>query len=66
MEDEEKAREQLIDELAELRERFDRLNRAEAERKQMKQSLRESEERFRSTFEQAAVGIVHTVPRESK
>ncbi len=32
------------------------------ERKKAEQKLRESEERFRSTFEQAAVGIAHVAP----
>ncbi len=32
------------------------------ERKQAEEILQESEERFRSTFEQAAVGIVHVTP----
>jgi len=32
------------------------------ERKQAEQELKESEERFRSTFEQAAVGIAHVAP----
>jgi PAS domain S-box-containing protein len=33
--------------------------RAEAQRRQAEDELRESEERFRATFEQAAVGIAH-------
>ena len=33
-----------------------------AERKRSEEALRESEERFRSTFEQAAVGIAHVAP----
>ncbi|MGL5807712.1 MAG: PAS domain S-box protein, partial [Xenococcaceae cyanobacterium] len=33
--------------------------RGEAERKQAQQELKDSEERFRATFEQAAVGIAH-------
>jgi hypothetical protein len=32
------------------------------ERKRAEEALRQSEERFRSTFEQAAVGIAHTAP----
>ncbi len=32
------------------------------ERKRVEQTLRESEERFRATFEQAAVGIAHVTP----
>jgi PAS domain S-box-containing protein len=36
------------------------LEREIAERKRVEQALRESEERFRGTFENAAVGIAHT------
>ncbi|MGH3088861.1 MAG: PAS domain S-box protein, partial [Rubrobacteraceae bacterium] len=35
------------------------------ERKKAEEELRESEERFRSTFEQAAVGVAHTSPHGS-
>jgi PAS domain S-box-containing protein len=67
----EKTREQLMDELEGLRRRIAELEAKElknlnenlekhtAERKTMENVLRDSEERFRSTFEQAAVGMAH-------
>ncbi len=59
MNDEDKTKEQLARELAVLRQRMAELEVAENERKRAETALRESEERFRSTFEQAAVGIAH-------
>jgi PAS domain S-box-containing protein len=41
---------------------YEQLQAELAERQQVEATLRESEERFRSTFEQAAVGIAHISP----
>ncbi len=46
-------------ELKELRDQVRELKRAEKERDIADEALRESEERFRATFNQAAVGIAH-------
>ncbi len=51
--------EQLSHELKELRARVGALKRAEKERDIADEALRESEERFRATFNLAAVGIAH-------
>ena len=57
MEDTEKTKEQLIEELAELRQRnADRLEESETERQQMEETLRESEERFRRMVQQTPAG----------
>ena len=49
----------LEEKTLQLQEANDRLERDIAERKRVEESLRDSEERFRATFEQAAVGIAH-------
>ncbi len=49
--DEEKTREQLIDELAELRKKVAELQKTETERKRAEEALKKSEERFRTSAE---------------
>jgi PAS domain S-box-containing protein len=51
MKDRDKSKEQLISELAELRQRVAELEAAETEREQAEEALRESERRFRDLFE---------------
>ena len=53
MKDEHKAKEQLINELAEMRRRIAGLEAADAARKRTEAALRESEARYRTLFEQA-------------
>ncbi|MEW5912485.1 MAG: PAS domain S-box protein [Thermodesulfobacteriota bacterium] len=53
---------QLLDELQELRRRLVHAEAAEERRRQAELALRDSEELFRATFEQAAAGICHTDP----
>jgi len=62
MKDEEKTKEQLINELTELRRRVTKLEAAETERKQAEEALRESEERYRKLFEQTFIGIISSGP----
>ena len=50
MKDEDKTKEQLIDELREIRRRITDLETSEAERKQAEETLRESEKKFRSLY----------------
>ena len=45
-----------------LSEKVEELEKEITRRKQIEDALRESEEQFRSTFEQAAVGIAHVAP----
>jgi PAS domain S-box-containing protein len=49
---------QLIEEIEALQERVAELEHAQAERKRVEEALRESEERYRAIFEQAADSIV--------
>ena len=52
-----KTRQQLIDEIAVLRRRIERLEKSELQRNKAEDALRESEEQFRTLFEQASDGI---------
>lgn len=58
MEDEDRTREHLINELGELRRRVVDLERSEVERKQMEEALRTSAQEWRSTFDSVEDGIV--------
>ena len=51
MKDEAKTKEQLITELAEMRQRITKLEKSEAERVKTEEALRESEEKYRTLFE---------------
>jgi len=58
MRDEDKTREQLINELVELRRRITELEKLETKRKQAEEALQESEEKFRSISASAQDGII--------
>jgi PAS domain S-box-containing protein len=64
MKDEAKTKRQLINELADLRQRIVDLEALKAQHEQAEQALQESEEKFRSLVEAAPVGIV-AVDRDS-
>ena len=53
MKDDDKTKEQLIDELVKLRRRNAELETSEAKRKEAAEELKESEEQFRQFFEKA-------------
>lgn len=57
MKDKYKTKEQLINELAEMRRRIAELEKSETEHKQAEEVLRESENKFRSLAEKSLVGI---------
>jgi PAS domain S-box-containing protein len=57
MRDKDKTREELIAELAKMRQRIAELEATEPQRKRAEEALRESEERFRTIFAQSPVGI---------
>jgi PAS domain S-box-containing protein len=57
MKDENKTKEQLIKELAELQQRIAELEESETERKRAEEVLRQSEEKFRLSFENATDAI---------
>jgi two-component system cell cycle sensor histidine kinase/response regulator CckA len=59
MKDEKKTKRQLVEELVALRQRVAQLEASENKTRRAEAALRESEERFRSTFEHAAVGVAH-------
>ena len=57
MKDAKKTKQQLLEELFELRRRTAQLREAEAKRIRAEVALRESEERYRAVTDHAAVGI---------
>lgn len=59
MKDEGKTKEQLVNELVELRQRITDLEASETERKQAEEELRESEEKYRSLVVHAP-GVIWT------
>lgn len=58
MKDQDKTKEQLIDELQELRRRVAAQEGEVANSKRTEEALRQSEERFRAVFEEAPVGMI--------
>ena len=62
MQDREKTKERLIEEVAMLRKRIAELQAAESQRKQAEEALRESEVKYRSLFEHSQDAILLTVP----
>ncbi|MBU8922074.1 MAG: PAS domain S-box protein [Bacteroidales bacterium] len=62
MKDQKKTKDQLSVELKEMHQRVAELEENETRGIKVQEALRESEERFRATFEQAAVGITHVSP----
>lgn len=57
MKDENKTKKQLMDELAEMSQRINELEKSETERKKAEDALGESEEHFRSVFNRVPVGL---------
>jgi PAS domain S-box-containing protein len=57
MDDQEKTRDQLVTELTALRHRVAELEAAEAQQERVEEALRESEERFRKTFDTESVAM---------
>jgi PAS domain S-box-containing protein len=57
MEDKSKTKQALIQELASLRQRIEELEQSESDRKQVEEALRESQDRYRSLFENANEAI---------
>ena len=58
MKDQDKTKDELIEELAEMRQRIAAMEGFDAEPKQADQKLRENEQRFRKVFEEGPVGIL--------
>jgi len=65
MKDADKTKDQLLDELIELRQRVQELEGGENERTQAIRALQESEERFRQVYDEAPVGY-HELDREGR
>ncbi|MEE9390804.1 MAG: PAS domain-containing protein [Candidatus Aminicenantaceae bacterium] len=60
MKDKDKTKEQLLDEMAKLRQKNAELEASESEHKWAEQELRESQERYKSLTEASPVGIFHS------
>jgi len=60
MKDKDKTKEQLLDEMAKLRQKNVELEASESEHKWAEQELRESQERYKSLTEASPVGIFHS------
>ena len=58
--DEDRTKEQLVNELAELRQRIAELQASETERQQMREALRHAEERYRTILEEMHDGYYET------
>ena len=58
MKDKDKTKEQLLDELIQMRRRIAELEKAESERKQAEEALQQSESKYRTLFDQATDGIM--------
>ncbi len=58
MKDKVKTKEQLLDELIQMRRRMAELEKAEDERKQAEEALQQSESKYRTLFDQATDGIM--------
>ncbi len=62
MNEEDKTKEQLITESAELRKKIAKFEKSEIQRNQTEEALREAEARYRGIFENAVEGIFQTTP----
>lgn len=62
MQDADKTKEQLMIELQKLRKRFAAVEKDKAERKRAEDALKRTEEKYRSIFENAVIGIVQATP----
>ena len=57
--DQGKTKEQLTNEVEEMRQRITELERLETERRQVEETLRKSEEKYRTLVEDALIGIIN-------
>ncbi len=62
MKNNDKTQEQLLRELARMRQRIAELEQSEAERQRAEEALKASEEKYRSLFDNALEGVYHTTP----
>jgi len=57
MKDEDKTKEQLIDELLQLRQRIAELEKSKTKRKEAAEALRDSDEKYRTLVENVNIGV---------